>query len=267
MWQMTSPYIKARDDTIPDLQERNRKWWETLPMTYKPWSEGDRSTTQQRLVVDFLSSNPFLSYEFFQRFTDKDVLEIGCGAGAAALLFARNGARVTAIDLTEQAISLTRQNTQGLPVEMLRMDAESLSFPRQCFDYVFSWGVLHHSSRPERAFQEVERVLRPGGAGLVMVYHRHSLRYYIRGLQYLILHGKMLKGETLESVQKYFTDGYFHRHYTKRELQNALYPLQVDKLTTTHMSKPLLSFLPRTVDNALKSISGWLLVAEFHKGR
>jgi 2-polyprenyl-3-methyl-5-hydroxy-6-metoxy-1,4-benzoquinol methylase len=100
---MRNPFIEARHDELEDLQDRNRSWWEELPMTYRDWHESDRRTTIAELECEFLKSNPFLEREFFTKFRGKDVLEVGCGAGVASYLFAKNGARVTAIDITEKS--------------------------------------------------------------------------------------------------------------------------------------------------------------------
>jgi len=132
------------------------------------------------------------------------------------------------------------------------------------FSFVFSWGVLHHTADPDQAFREVARVLRIGGQALIMVYNRESLRYYIRGWQWLLLRGKIISGENLETVQRHFTDGYYQRHYGKSELRTALQKagLHVTRLHVTHMGKKMLPLMPRMLDEYAKAKAGWLLVAE-----
>ena len=260
-----SPYIAARVDAAIDPQERNRAWWESLPMTYESWSDADRSTTRERVMAAFVTSNPWLGREYFTLFKGLDVLDIGCGAGPATCLFASNGARVTAIDLTEAAVTMTKRHTEGLPVAVERMDAEHLTFADASFDHVFSWGVLHHSANTEAAFAEIARVLRPDGTALIMVYNRASLRYWIKGLEWLFLRGRILRGDTFSSVQRFFTDGYYHRHFTPRELKRALAPLRVTRISRTHMAKQMIPGLPAWLDGFLKRRYGWLLVAEIVK--
>src|SRR5436190_1962527 len=79
------------------------------------------------------------------RWRGRDVLEIGCGVGTDTLRFARAGARVTAVDLTEAAIALTRQRLvdEELTASVVQADAEDLPFADASFDLVYSWGVLH----------------------------------------------------------------------------------------------------------------------------
>ncbi|HZL59315.1 MAG TPA: class I SAM-dependent methyltransferase [Stellaceae bacterium] len=259
-----NPLLRARTAALDSdsPQERNRRWWEQLPMTYERWEHADRATTRARAIDMFLSSNPWLGRDRFARFTGKRVLEIGCGAGPAACLFAEDGALVTAIDLTETAVDLTRRHTTGLDVTVERMDAERMSFADASFDHVFSWGVLHHSAEPARTFAEVARVLRPGGTALIMVYNRASARYWIKGAITLLLRGRLFRGDSFASVQRFFTDGYFHHHFTPREFARALAPMRVERISLTHMSGRMLPLLPRAIDEWCKRRWGWLLIAE-----
>jgi 2-polyprenyl-3-methyl-5-hydroxy-6-metoxy-1,4-benzoquinol methylase len=274
-----SSLTRARDEArrrTGDEQERNRLWWESLPMTYVGWEDADRVPTapEEFRVLDaqFLRGNPWLAsdYDFTARAGER-VLEIGCGAGSASCLHARAGASVTGIDLTEQAAQLARANarSQGLSVDVRRMDAERLDFPDASFDYVFSWGVIHHSRATESIIGEIARVLRPGGRGLVMVYNRHSVRYYLYGLYWLIVRGKIFAGHDLDSVQGFFTDGFYQRHFSPAELSAAFRKagLDTERISLTHTVNKMFPGIPRWLDRWLKRTAGWLLVIEFHKHR
>lgn len=117
----------------------------------------------------------------------KELLEIGLGLGADGARFARHGAVYTGVDVTREAVRATREHfrTFGLASRLLVGDAENLPFPDASFDAVYSHGALHHTPRPDRAFGEVLRVLRPGGNAILMLYHRSSANYYLRILAYM----------------------------------------------------------------------------------
>ncbi len=66
-------------------------------------------------------------------------------------------------------------------------NAEQLSFRDEQFDFVYSHGVLHHTPNPINAFNEVYRVLKPGGKAIIMLYHKHSFNYYVRIMLYMRL--------------------------------------------------------------------------------
>ena len=243
-------------------------------MTYIDWSIEDRALGEdwdfETTRREVLSNGPFLRDTFdYSKYTGKQVLDVGCGAGVMSGLFADAGAEVTSIDLTQAAVETTKRsgNRWGFPFRVSRMDAEALALKDDSFDFAFSWGVLHHTRDTERAFTEVARVLKPAGSGLIMVYHKTSAVYYLKGLYWLLVRGKLFRGDKLETVQRYFTDGYYHRHFTRRELRDALTAaeLAVDRVFVTQMEKKILPGIPRWLDLYLKARIGWLVVAEFAK--
>ena len=123
----------------------------------------------------------------FSETKNKSVLEIGCGNGADGTLFAQAGARYTGVDLTHAAVDSARKHfgVLGLQGNFQIENAERLSFPDEHFDFVYSYGVLHHTANPTKAFSEVRRVLKPGGKAVLMLYHRRSFNYYARILGYM----------------------------------------------------------------------------------
>jgi SAM-dependent methyltransferase len=117
---------------------------------------------------------PFARFEEAQ---DKDVLEIGVGMGSDHQKLAEASPRsLRGLDLTDRALEHTRQRFQafGLNSELASGNAEKLTFADNSFDFVYSWGVIHHSPDTPQAAREILRVLRPGGVARVMIYHRRS---------------------------------------------------------------------------------------------
>ena len=108
-------------------------------------------------------------------------------------------------------------------------------------------------------------MLRPGGTALVMVYNRASARYWIKGAIWLLLRGRIFKGDGFSTVQRFFTDGYFHRHFTPKELARALSPLRVERISITHMAGRMLPLIPRQLDEWAKRRWGWLVIAEVRR--
>ncbi len=161
----------------------------------------------------------------WNRVHGKRVLEIGCGMGLHASLFAKAGAQITTMDLTATATRLARRrfSANKIPASIIRADGEQLPFSANTFDQVWSWGVIHHSMHTETIVDEVYRVLKPGGLFQAMVYHRQSVRYWIiGGIQHGLLGGKLFR-MSLAEVNQTFTDGAIARHYTKREIYKLLH--------------------------------------------
>lgn len=93
------------------------------------------------------------------------VLDVGCGAGQTALPAAKNGARVTGIDLAENQIAHARRRAQeaGLDIRFDVGDAEDLPYSDESFDVAISLIGAMFAPRPEQVVSEFARVLKPGG--------------------------------------------------------------------------------------------------------
>lgn len=112
----------------------------------------------------------------FRGYQGKPVLEIGCGVGFDALEFAKNGAKVTAIDLSPKNVDLARRlfehHKQDGAIEV--GNAEELQFPDNEFDLVYAIGVLYYTPNTKKAVDEILRVLKPGCKAICMFYNRRS---------------------------------------------------------------------------------------------
>jgi len=95
---------------------------------------------------------------------DKRLLDIGCGAGEAAVYFAQRGAAVTAMDLSGAFLRVVRHvaDRYHAAITLVVGAGEHLPFPDNSFDVVYGHGVLHHLELHD-AMREVSRILRPGG--------------------------------------------------------------------------------------------------------
>lgn len=93
------------------------------------------------------------------------LLDVGCGAGQTALPAAKNGARVTGIDLAENQIAHARRRAQeaGLDIRFDVGDAEDLPYSDESFDIAISLIGAMFAPRPEKVVSEFARVLKPGG--------------------------------------------------------------------------------------------------------
>lgn len=198
-----------------------KDWWNSHPMDYSVTFPRETKEFFNEIDRKFLKSHyfgqdssPVLSKLIdYRKLCGKKVLEIGCGLGTMCREFASHGNKVTAIDLTDSAVELTKKRLEifGLKGNVLKGDAENLPFGDNNFDYVFSWGVLHHTPDTKKAIDEVYRILKPGGEIGVMLYHRGSLKYYVwillaRG----ILGFKLLTMSTQQLINRY-TDGIRYR--------------------------------------------------------
>jgi ubiquinone/menaquinone biosynthesis C-methylase UbiE len=112
----------------------------------------------------------------------RHLLEVGCGMGYDSVEFLRRGVRVTATDLTPNAVKLTRRHfkLEGVEAEEVRTaNALDLPFDDESFDAVWANGVLHATGDTSRAIQEARRVLKPGGRAVISHFYRKPSWMYV----------------------------------------------------------------------------------------
>lgn len=97
----------------------------------------------------------------------KDVLDLGCGHGMAAVVLARRGARVTALDLSAGYLEEARLRAvaNDCAIRVVQADGERLPFADASFDRIWGSAILHHLDLTIAA-PGLRRVLRPGGAAV-----------------------------------------------------------------------------------------------------
>lgn len=210
------------------------------------------------------------------------MLEVGCGMGTDLLQYAHNEAKVVGLDLTPRHLELAQErfrmfNREGI---FINGDAERLCFRDSSFDFVFSNGVLHHTPDTQRAVDEIHRVLRPGGKALILLYHRHSLHYYLHvllesGSKRFIRHvldGKKLSEFSYAKVLSASTDGELNpltKVYSRRQgrlLMRRFENVQTSVYHLNHGDFPLSRLLPRVCLQRLSRVAGWYLVLQGMKG-
>jgi ubiquinone/menaquinone biosynthesis C-methylase UbiE len=214
-------------------QDINRGWWEAHPMRYD-WNEGLGVNEFSREFYEQIDKRffgdakeylpwkerPFESLIPYEMLPTMDVLEIGVGSGSHAALLAAKARTFTGIDLTDYGVRSTsaKMHCLGLKSTILRMDAEDMSFKDNSFDFIWSWGVIHHSANTRHVIQEMHRVLRPGGRVITMVYHRNFWNYYIcGGFVRGVLGGDLLRTRSLHKTMQRWTDGGIARFYSIKE--------------------------------------------------
>ena len=249
-----------------NVQVGNKKWWTDHTMSYdwnnksrlEPFTAAwyddidDRFLKAARLFSD--EANPFTSLIGTERLAGKRVLEIGCGMGFHSELIVRAGAQLTAIDLSPTSIRSTRKRFElkELPGEILEMDAEAMDFSDGHFDLIWSWGVIHHSSRTGRIMRGIERVLAPGGEARIMVYNLGGMAAYVTIARRYLL--GFWSGKALDELLWKSTDGFSARFYSADLLQDQLSTFFDDVSISVLGQEPDVVPLPRFVRRPILKI-------------
>jgi hypothetical protein len=100
---------------------------------------------------------------------DRDVLDVGCGAGHLVRALAARGARPVGLEVSTEQLAPALAADDGSGVRYLVGHAEQLPLPDASMDVVVFMRALHHVPVQEQftALSEGHRVLRPGGQAYV----------------------------------------------------------------------------------------------------
>ena len=122
-------------------------------------------------------------------YTNKKILDCGCGTGEFTCWYAALGNQMTAIDLSRPSIEHAKNYALSYDlaerIDFRYQSVLELDLPPDSFDIVYSYGVLHHTPDPYRGYRNMVRVCKPGGVVIVSVYSLYS-RYLLRLKQRLI---------------------------------------------------------------------------------
>jgi ubiquinone/menaquinone biosynthesis C-methylase UbiE len=125
------------------------------------------------------------SYALLGDIRNKKILEVGCGSGAQTAYFAKKGAVVTAIDVSEGSINETKKRCLEHGIKnatILKMGVEEMPFSKK-FDYVYINNVLMHVEDKDKAIQNMLKALKESGR-LVM---KESLKHWIFSFPYRVV--------------------------------------------------------------------------------
>lgn len=111
----------------------------------------------------------------------KRVLEVGTGVGTDARKIIKYGADYTGVNIDQGSAKATAKafDVFRLKGKVIECSATELCFEDECFDIVYSFGVLHHIPEVGKSVSEIYRILKPGGELIIMLYNRASINYYI----------------------------------------------------------------------------------------
>ena len=164
---------------------------------------------------------------------DSCVLDIGYGVGWLVRELRQAGAIVHGIDLSESHFEYASYRFREDPnVHLQIASAEKIPFPDCTFDFISAYGVIHHSADDQQCYDEIWRVLKPGGRVFLMLYRRGGPKYWWQKMfRKGILQGGLFRhGFHIQRFINSVTDAYqqdspgapISRHYSRREINEKL---------------------------------------------
>lgn len=168
------------------MTEEVKQWWEATATYFQEEADIDPGvdwTFSHRRDLDLLDDVEGI-----------DALEMGCGGGQMTVGLAERGANVTGIDLSEEQLAHARElvEERGVDVELRQGDVTDLPFEDEAFDLAYNAFVFQWVEEIATAFEEADRVLRPGGRFVFTTPHPFD---------------NVVEPETHEVAESYFETG------------------------------------------------------------
>ena len=262
--------------------EAVREYWDRRPcnVRHSPKPLGTREYFDEVEARRYFVEPHIVSFAEFPRWAGKRVLELGCGIGTDTISFARSGAHVTAVDLSAESLTIARRRAEvfGLSdrVTFHCADAERLSdvVPPEPYDLVYSFGVIHHTPRPERVVEELRRHFVHDETVLkLMLYHRRSWK--VLAIVLKAGRGAVWKLDELVALHSEAETGCPVTYtYTRRDAERLLEGFRIDEclvdfifpyripdyLAYRYVKTRTFRLLPAPLFRALERRLGWHLL-------
>jgi 2-polyprenyl-3-methyl-5-hydroxy-6-metoxy-1,4-benzoquinol methylase len=170
---------------IRHYKELNKATWARLQGQSGNWTETARQfyASADHYVFDHLSANPTPTavLEKLDRFDPglllavrksqgKDFLEFGGGTGVFCEAMAREGFKVTYLDIPGRVrdFAAWRFAKHGVEIEMITSNPDRLTLEKS-YDVIFTDAVFEHLIHPEQVLEELLAHLKPGGTFVFIV--------------------------------------------------------------------------------------------------
>lgn len=227
-----------------DIKQAVKAHWEQEPCESRAGkSKDDRRRFFEEIDAFRYAFSPFVvGFAKFPEGSGKKVLEVGLGSGSDFMRWARSGAQLYGVDLTEASVALIRERLEleGIKADVRVGDAENLPFANDFFDIVYSFGVIHHTPDTEKAARELYRVCAPGGVIRIMIYHLWGLTWVYQYVLFGVLKGKPFRSR--REIAFYHNESLGTKLYTKAEARKLFPPSAAVTITTVVDAGDTLNF-------------------------
>ncbi|EOD00680.1 class I SAM-dependent methyltransferase [Caldisalinibacter kiritimatiensis] len=116
------------------------------------------------------------AFELFSPRKGMKVLDVGCGTGNYSIELAKMGCEVVGIDISDEMLDIAKNKAKenNLDIEFYNMDVYNIKFDDESFDAVFSMAAFEFIKEPEKAIEEIFRVVKKDGQVLIGTINKKS---------------------------------------------------------------------------------------------
>ena len=215
-----------------------------------------------------------LKFAEFEKYKNKNVLEIGCGIGTDSINFVRNGANLTTIDLSEKSVEICKKRFEifNLNAHIICGDCEKIDtiLEKQKFDLIYSFGVIHHSPEPSKIIEGIQKYCNEQTRIKIMLYSFISFKTLEAWIQY----GWKFNFNFRKTIE-YYAEAQFGcpvaKTYTKKDLNSLfrnfeivsikkdhIFPYKInDYIKQKYNKRFIFKVFPKNIFQKLESILGW----------
>ncbi len=251
-----------------ELTQAVRQYWNKRPCNIRHGKApvGSLEYWEQVQARKYFVEPHIPAFADFRKWKGKKVLEIGTGIGTDAINFARAGADYWGVEHSKASLDLCCQRfeTYGLKGKFFLGDAQELHkvVPKQKFDLIYSFGVLHHMEMPGEALDAASSYMDVNSELRIMLYAENSWK------------GIMI-AEGLDQPEAQ-AGCLIAKTFTEPEVAELLFGYEIFSLEQTHIFpyvvedyvrhvytvQPWFRAMPQDVFNALSKKLGWHLLVK-----
>lgn len=117
-----------------------------------------------------------LAFSLFKPAFGMRILDVGCGTGNFSIKLAEKGCKVVGIDISEEMLKRAREKAKerNLDIEFYNTDVYNINFSDESFDGVFSMAAFEFIKEPQKAYDEMYRILKRNERLLIGTINRES---------------------------------------------------------------------------------------------
>ena len=119
-----------------------------------------------------------MSFEFVK--ADEKLLDIGIGTGLASIKFSRLGLKVFGLDSSQEMLNACQSKSFAQALNLYDITSEQIPYEDHYFNHVICCGAIHFVGELEDLFNEVKRVMNPGGIFSFTIAPQNTEVYYIK---------------------------------------------------------------------------------------
>ena len=192
------------------MSKETKKWWEFS-------SEDYQKICKIPIDIHYGPGSPNeKNLKLMGKLKGKKILELGCGGAQCGIAMAKQGAKVTGIDISEKQLKFAKNLAKKNNVNITFYKGDIINLKKvksNSYDIVFSAWALQYVSNLIKCFKEVNRILRKEGMFVFSFGHR--------------LH-EIMDPKTKKIIKSYFDTG----KYTKKEKGHlfVMYTRKIDEV-------------------------------------